>query len=196
MQNYSITYVYFISPVAAMGGLMFGFDLGIITGVVPYIEHQFSLSGFHLGFVVAVFELGAMAGALGIAYLAKKYGRKRSMIFCAILLCFTSVGVALRVLFGKAFLPICFHPRTGGLGAHFRNVSRRDPGQGHRPLLICMMDGYLSGDPGFTLPFRYRCRIQFCAVRLPEYSWLPLLSEIPARDQGQNPGADERAVGT
>ena len=69
---YNISYVYFISLVAALCGLMFGFDLGIITGVVPYIEHQFNLSGFHLGFVVAVFELGAMAGALGIAYLAKK----------------------------------------------------------------------------------------------------------------------------
>ncbi len=91
---YNISYVYFISLVAALGGLMFGFDLGIITGVVPYIEHQFNLSGFHLGFVVAVFELGAMAGALGIAFVAKKYGRKRSMIFCAILLCITSVGVA------------------------------------------------------------------------------------------------------
>jgi SP family arabinose:H+ symporter-like MFS transporter len=93
-REYSLTYVYFISLVAALGGLMFGFDLGIITGVVPYIEHQFQLSGFHLGFVVAVFELGAMAGALGIAYVAKKYGRKRSMIFCAILLCITSVGVS------------------------------------------------------------------------------------------------------
>jgi len=93
-REYSLTYVYFISLVAALGGLMFGFDLGIITGVVPYIEHQFNLSGFHLGFVVAVFELGAMAGALGTAYVAKKYGRKRSMIFCAILLCITSLGVA------------------------------------------------------------------------------------------------------
>jgi len=73
---------------------MFGFDLGIITGVVPYIEHQFKLSGFSLGFVVAVFELGAMIGALGTAYLANKYGRKSTMIFCAILLCITSVGVA------------------------------------------------------------------------------------------------------
>lgn len=93
-RQYSLTYVYFISLVAALGGLMFGFDLGIITGVVPYIEHQFKLSGFHLGFVVAVFELGAMAGALGTAIVAKKYGRKRTMIFCAFFLCITSVGVA------------------------------------------------------------------------------------------------------
>jgi len=94
MKQYNISYVYFISLVASLGGLMFGFDLGIITGVIPYIEQQFRLSGFSLGFVVAVFELGAMAGALGTAYLANKYGRKRAMIFCAMLLCTTSVGVA------------------------------------------------------------------------------------------------------
>jgi SP family arabinose:H+ symporter-like MFS transporter len=94
MKQYNISYVYFISLVASLGGLMFGFDLGIITGVVPYIEHQFKLSGFSLGFVVAVFELGAMIGALVTAYLANKYGRKRTMIFCAMLLCITSVGVA------------------------------------------------------------------------------------------------------
>jgi sugar porter (SP) family MFS transporter len=93
MTQYNAGYVYFISLVAALGGLMFGFDLGIITGVVPYIEHQFNLSGFSLGFVVAVFELGAMVGALGISVIANKYGRKRTMILCAAFFCITSIGV-------------------------------------------------------------------------------------------------------
>ena len=93
MKQYNTGYVYFISLVAALGGLMFGFDLGIITGVVPYIEHQFKLSGISLGFVVAVFELGAMTGAIGIAGIAKNLGRKRTMIICAALFCITSIGV-------------------------------------------------------------------------------------------------------
>ena len=73
---------------------MFGFDLGIITGVVPYIEHQFSLSGFSLGLVVAIFELGAMTGALVTGRVADKYGRKKTMIVCALLLSVTALGVA------------------------------------------------------------------------------------------------------
>ena len=93
MKQYNVGYVYFICLVAAMGGLMFGFDLGIITGVVPYIEHQFKLSGFSLGFVVAVFELGAMTGALGTAGIARNLGRKKTMIICAGLFCITSLGV-------------------------------------------------------------------------------------------------------
>lgn len=85
-------YVYAICFVATMGGLMFGFDIGIITGVVPYIEHQFNLSGFGLGLVVAVFELGAMTGALGTSKVADKYGRKKILILTAVLFCITAAG--------------------------------------------------------------------------------------------------------
>lgn len=73
---------------------MFGFDLGIITGVVPYIEHQFKLSSFELGFVVAIFELGCMVGALFIGRLATKYGGRRVMIFVAAFFIITAVGAA------------------------------------------------------------------------------------------------------
>ena len=92
--KYNIAYVYSICFVATLGGLMFGFDLGIITGVVPYIEHQFSLSGFNLGLVVAIFELGAMTGALVTGRVADKYGRKKTMIVCALMLSVTALGVA------------------------------------------------------------------------------------------------------
>lgn len=92
-RSYNFWYVYSICFIAAMGGLMFGFDLGIITGVVPYIEHQFNLKGFGLGLVVAIFELGAMTGALVTASLADKYGRKKIMIICAFLFCVTALGV-------------------------------------------------------------------------------------------------------
>jgi SP family arabinose:H+ symporter-like MFS transporter len=91
---YNKFFVISISLVAAMGGLMFGFDLGIITGVIPFITKQFNLQGFSLGWVVAIFELGCMAGALGIAWFANKYGRKNVMIFNSLLLVITSLGVA------------------------------------------------------------------------------------------------------
>ena len=95
VHSYNKLYVVFISLVAAMGGLMFGFDLGIITGVIPFISTQFGLQGFSLGWVVAIFELGCMAGTLGIAYFANNYGRKNTMIFISLLLVITAVGVAL-----------------------------------------------------------------------------------------------------
>jgi SP family arabinose:H+ symporter-like MFS transporter len=84
-----------ISLVAAMGGLMFGFDLGIITGVIPYIKHQFALGDLTLGWVVAIFELGCMFGAFLIGRYADKYGRKRTMLWNASLLVVSSVGIPL-----------------------------------------------------------------------------------------------------
>jgi SP family arabinose:H+ symporter-like MFS transporter len=78
-----------------MGGLMFGFDLGIITGVIPYIKHQLGLSSLSLGWVVAIFELGCMFGAFGISRYADKYGRKKTMLANAFLLIISSVGASL-----------------------------------------------------------------------------------------------------
>ena len=47
-KKYNRSYVYFISLVAALGGLMFGFDLGIITGIVPYMQKIFVMAGIQL----------------------------------------------------------------------------------------------------------------------------------------------------
>ncbi|MCE5331738.1 MAG: sugar porter family MFS transporter [Bacteroidales bacterium] len=90
----NIYFVYIICFIVSLGGLMFGFDLGIITGIIPYIEKQFSLSGFNLGWVVAVFELGAMVGAFTIIKLADLVGRKKTMLFCSFFLIVTAFGVA------------------------------------------------------------------------------------------------------
>ena len=48
-------YLYLISIVAALGGLLFGFDTAVISGVVPFITKQFSLSGAEIGWVVSSF---------------------------------------------------------------------------------------------------------------------------------------------
>lgn len=88
-------YVLAMSIIAAMGGLMFGFDLGIITGVIPFIQKQFNLQGFTLGWVVAIFEVGCMGGTFLTAWLTDKYGRKKMLIYTAVALMITTVGVAL-----------------------------------------------------------------------------------------------------
>jgi SP family arabinose:H+ symporter-like MFS transporter len=84
-----------ISLIAALGGLLFGFDLGVITGVIPFISGQFSLEGFGLGWVVAIFEIGCMAGTFVTAALADRLGRKKSLQLTAVSFIFTTLGVAL-----------------------------------------------------------------------------------------------------
>jgi SP family arabinose:H+ symporter-like MFS transporter len=90
-------YVLAMSLIAAMGGLMFGFDLGVITGVIPFIQKQFHLESFTLGWVVAIFEVGCMGGTFLTAWLTDKYGRKKMLLFTAASLMLTTIGVALSV---------------------------------------------------------------------------------------------------
>jgi SP family arabinose:H+ symporter-like MFS transporter len=84
-----------ISMIAAMGGLLFGFDLGIITGVIPFIQKQFNINDFSLGWVVAIFELGCIAGTFIIAVLADKLGRKKCLILIACSFIITTIGASL-----------------------------------------------------------------------------------------------------
>jgi MFS transporter, SP family, arabinose:H+ symporter len=93
--SYHKGYVLAMSLIAAMGGLMFGFDLGVITGVIPFIQRQFHLEGFMLGWVVAIFEVGCMAGTFVTAWLTDRFGRKKMLLFTAATLMVTTVGVAL-----------------------------------------------------------------------------------------------------
>lgn len=90
---YNTIYLTFITLVAAMGGLLFGFDLGIITGVIPFIQKQFNLYGFELGWVVAIFELGCMFGAFFISFATEKLGRKKALITTAIFFIVTTIGI-------------------------------------------------------------------------------------------------------
>ena len=82
-----------ISLIASMGGLLFGYDLGVITGVIPFIQEQYSLSGFNLGWVVAVFELGCMAGAFAIGPVTEKFGRKTALLYTAVFFILTTLGI-------------------------------------------------------------------------------------------------------
>lgn len=91
---YKTGYVLLISMVAALGGVMFGFDLGVITGVIPFIQRQFELSGLALGWVVAIFELGAVAGTFIGAWLAEKGGRKKALLFVAGSFLISTAGIA------------------------------------------------------------------------------------------------------
>ncbi|HEX5554756.1 MAG TPA: sugar porter family MFS transporter [Chitinophagaceae bacterium] len=88
-------YVLGMSLIAAMGGLMFGFDLGVITGVIPFIQKQFNLEGFSLGWVVAIFEVGCMGGTFITAWLTDKLGRKKMLLFTAASFLITTIGAAL-----------------------------------------------------------------------------------------------------
>ncbi|WP_207935793.1 MFS transporter, partial [Actinomadura sp. KC216] len=63
----------------AVGGFLFGFDTGVISGALLFIRSDFHMNSFEQGSVVSVLVLGAMAGALMAGRLADRYGRRQAL---------------------------------------------------------------------------------------------------------------------
>jgi SP family arabinose:H+ symporter-like MFS transporter len=82
--NKNQRYLYFICLIATMGGLMFGFDIAIISGAVPFIQSHFNWSELQLGWGVSSLLVGAIIGAFGSGIFTDKYGRKKVLIFIAL----------------------------------------------------------------------------------------------------------------
>lgn len=90
-----MNYVLFLACTAAMGGLLFGFDIGIITGAGPYITRAFELSDLGLGWAFSSLLFGCVLGCILVGKLVDRYGRKRLLVFVAILFTITSVATAI-----------------------------------------------------------------------------------------------------
>jgi len=88
-------YLYFISLIATIGGLMFGFDVGIISGAIPFIQPYFGWDELQLGWGVSSILVGCIVGAFGTGSLTEKYGRKSLLITVALFFAISCAGMAL-----------------------------------------------------------------------------------------------------
>ncbi len=88
------TYLYFICFVATIGGLMFGFDIAIISGAVPFIQPYFGWNEIELGWGVSSLIVGAIVGAFGSGVLTDKYGRKKILLIVALFFAFSCAATA------------------------------------------------------------------------------------------------------
>ena len=90
--NSSNALVYFFG---ALGGMLFGYDTGVISGAILFIEADLGLNAFSLGLVVSSLLLGAMAGAGIAGPLSDRLGRRRIIIIAAIIFTVGALGAAL-----------------------------------------------------------------------------------------------------
>ena len=88
-------YVLSVSLVAAIGGLIFGFDTAIVAGATRYMKEQFSLNSLQEGWAVAVVLIGCMFGAGLAGPISDRIGRRRLMLVSAVLFLVSAVGCAL-----------------------------------------------------------------------------------------------------
>jgi MFS family permease len=82
------------SFVAALGGLLFGFDTAVISGAEKSIQELWQLNGFWHGFTVAAALIGTVIGALISGAPADRYGRKKVLVLIAILYFVSVLGSA------------------------------------------------------------------------------------------------------
>jgi sugar porter (SP) family MFS transporter len=92
--------VYLISSIAALSGLLFGFDEGVIAGILPTLTHYFGLTEASLGFLASALPLGAMFASIVLgSYIATKLttkiGRRTAILTAAILFTISAIGAAL-----------------------------------------------------------------------------------------------------
>ena len=89
------TYLIGVTLVATLGGFLFGYDTGVISGADKLIQSFFELSPTAIGFVVSSALLGCMLGSSFSGVLSKKFGRKKSMLLAAVLFFISAMGSAL-----------------------------------------------------------------------------------------------------
>ena len=103
--------VYIVAFTAALAGLLFGLDIGVISGALKFIAKQFSATTFEQEWVVSSLLLGAVAGTLLSGIISKKYGRKNTLLLAAMIFSlgalFSSVSTSIGILIGcRVFLGV------------------------------------------------------------------------------------------
>ncbi len=88
-------YVTFLACTAALGGLLFGFDIAIIAGAGPFLTRRFALGDLSLGVAFSSLLFGCVLGSFLAGKLTDRYGRKRMLVWVALLFAATSVATAL-----------------------------------------------------------------------------------------------------
>jgi len=105
------SYALGLTLVAALGGALFGYDTAVISGAVSALNWYFvaprglaeTAANSLLGFTVSGALLGCILGGAVAGFMGNRFGRKRSLLVCALLFMVTSVGSAMPEL---GFAPV------------------------------------------------------------------------------------------
>ncbi|HTN06193.1 sugar porter family MFS transporter [Agriterribacter sp.] len=88
-------YVYFVSIVAAVGGLLFGYDTAVIAGAIGFLQTKFELSPAMTGWAASSAIWGCVFGAVFAGHLSDRFGRKKILLLTAVLFAGSSIASAL-----------------------------------------------------------------------------------------------------
>ena len=93
-QKNTLGYVIFMAVVAAIGGILFGYDTAVISGTTAIVKAQFGLTDAGEGWYVGCALIGSICGVLAAGSLSDYLGRKLTMLISAALFSISAIGCA------------------------------------------------------------------------------------------------------
>ncbi len=108
----NLGYVVFLSVVAAIGGILFGYDTAVISGTTSKVAEQFNLNSLQLGWYVGSALIGSILGVATAGVLSDRFGRKKAMLFSAFMFSLSAIGCAIC----KGFTGLVVYRIIGGVG--------------------------------------------------------------------------------
>jgi sugar porter (SP) family MFS transporter len=111
-------YVYGICAVAALSGLLFGFDTAVINGALVFLRQEFQLTDGQTELAASALLAGCLAGSAVAGELSHRFGRKRNLLFAAVLFCISSIWTALPGSLGE----FCIARLTAGVAIGVASV--------------------------------------------------------------------------
>ena len=110
--NVNLGYVFFLALVAALGGLLFGYDTAVISGTIDQVTEQFQLDDINKGWYVGCALIGSIAGVSVAGIMSDRLGRKPTMFISAILFTVSAAGCAISF----SFTTLVAYRIIGGVG--------------------------------------------------------------------------------
>ena len=113
MPNFSVTavpppattsfngFVLKVTLIAAMGGLLFGYDTAVIAGAIGFLQVKFQLSPALVGWAASSAIWGCVVGAMLAGYFSDRFGRKNTLLLTAVLFAVSAIGSALPTTLGQ-----------------------------------------------------------------------------------------------
>jgi SP family arabinose:H+ symporter-like MFS transporter len=88
-------YVSLVAVVAATGGFLFGYDLAVVSGAIIFLQKQFSLNTYQVGFAIGSAQIGCIFAPFFAGPSSDRWGRKRTLLAAALLFGVAAIGTAL-----------------------------------------------------------------------------------------------------
>ncbi len=109
------SYVILICLTAGLGGFLFGFDTAVVSGAINFLRVRFHLDAVMEGWIMSSALVGCVVGAAVSGWLADKFGRKKILLFSALLFILSALGCSIATT--PTFLVIA--RIVGGIGVGF-----------------------------------------------------------------------------